>query len=58
MQIFFKRLDVSRAAYAIRRIFMTKRSKLIWPAYQTYVLSVVSYCSSIWSSVFNYDAAL
>ena len=32
---------------------MTKRLGLMWPAYQSYVLPVISYCSYIWSPVFK-----
>ena len=45
----------SRAAYVKRRILMTERPELIWPAYQSYVLPVISYCLSVWRPVFKCD---
>jgi hypothetical protein len=39
----------SKAAYAIRRVFHTRHQQLMWPAFQSYILPIVLYCSPVWS---------
>ena len=40
----------SKMAGAIRRAFQYKTRDLMWPAFQTYILPKLMYCSQAWSS--------
>ena len=39
----------TRSVFAIRRAFQCRAKELLWPAYQTYVLPIVMYCSAVWN---------
>jgi hypothetical protein len=48
----------SKISGVIRRLFQQKLPELLWPAYQSYVLPVVTYGSSAWSPVLIKDIKL
>ena len=45
----------ARTAYCIRRAFGFGSRKLLWPAFQAYVLPKLMYCSSSWSPCLRRD---
>ena len=42
---------------ALRRIFKSGHRSLLWPAFISYVLPVLSQCSSVWNPYFKSDIA-
>ena len=48
----------SRLAGAIRHIFQQRSPQLMWPAFQSYILPILMYCSQAWNPVLVYDSNL
>jgi hypothetical protein len=45
----------SKMAGAISRVFRTSSRDLLWPAFQTYVLPAIMYCSPAWNPSLRYE---
>ena len=43
-------LKASKVSGAIRRVFRFSSQKLLWPAFLTYVLPILTYCSPAWNT--------
>jgi hypothetical protein len=48
----------AKAAYAIRRIFKSRQQRLMWPAFQAYILPIITYCSPVWNPNLQRDIDL
>ena len=48
----------TKVAGAIRKIVRSRVPQLMWPAFQYYVLPIVSYCSPVWNPVLRQNINL